>query len=120
MEIKFIKTRLVEGQLYSSEIVRYEIDEEQNIFKVYIVVDGVPELEFCKRYEYTVSIYSEFAQFCRDMHILKGDNIAELDKLINTRIYAAFRKGIKGSMFISQIFMDGDYFEEHKSDYYEI
>ena len=112
MEITFNTQELEAERLYASEIVRYELDCKLRIFKVYAVLDDIPELEFSKGFVYSLNMYSDFITFCEDMYILTPNNTANLERLIGTRVCVELRKDSNGAFFIREIYIDNEYLNE--------
>lgn len=116
MRIHFVKPEVREGKKYRGEISRFTLDATHKIFRVYVILDQEPQLEFMKRFEVEQNTDSAFATFCREMGIYTEDDTAELDELEGTRVIVKLKRGREEKLFIEKIQLDEKYYEEHESD----
>ena len=103
MQIQFIKPELKAGKKYKGEIARYTVDEQHRVFRVYVILDQEPQVEFMKRIELDQNADSAFAMFCCDMDIYMDDDTVELDDMEGLRVKVKLKKGRDGKLYIEQI-----------------
>lgn len=117
MQIKFVKPEVKAGKEYKGEIARYKMDEKNKAFRVFVVLDKEPQIEFMKRIDIDWEVNSAFAAFCYEMGIYsEDDDLAELDELTGTRVIAVLNKGEDGKLYVGKIQLDEEYYQEHYTE----
>lgn len=117
MKIEFVKPEVRVGKEYKGEIVRYKLDERHKAFRVYVILDKEPKIEFMKRIDIDWEVNSAFAVFCCEMGIYsEDDNSAELEELIGTRVIAVLNKGEDEKLYIGDIQLDEAYYQEQDEE----
>lgn len=116
MKIQFVTPKVEEGKRYKGEISRYTLDEKQGVCRVYVVLDREPNLEFMKRFEYNLTIGSDFFQFCDEIWIYdEDDGTAELGCIKGTRVIVKLKKGKSEKFYVQEIKLDEKYYNEKYS-----
>ena len=110
MKLKFIEPNIKEGRRYHGEISRYSINDKKKSVYIFAVIDDEPEMEFMKRFEYNLSIYSQFADFCENMCIFTDDLEVDLNELIGRKVFLRLVE-VDRKMYINEIWLDEDYYD---------
>ena len=114
MNIQFIKPEVKTGKKYRGKILRYTLDEERKVFRLYVVLDREPEIEFMKRFDVDQNVGSAFALFCNDMGIYMEDDTVELDELEGIHVIVKLKKGRNEKLYIQEILLDVKYYQAQK------
>lgn len=117
MQIKFVKPEVKAGKEYKGEITRYKFDEKNRAFRIFVVLDKEPQIEFMKRIDIDWEVNSAFAAFCCEMGIyVEDDDSAELDELVGTRVIAVLNKGEDGKLYVGEVQLDEVYYQEQNTE----
>ena len=119
MKVKFVIPKLKSGKEYKGQIRRYTVDEERKIFRIFVVLDKVPELEYMKKFDYDLNARSELGEFCDNMLVLSEDGLVDFDELEGLPVIVKLKKGTTGKLYINEIWLDEEIFEQGESDFDE-
>ena len=119
MVVQFYNPKLKSNKKYHGEIKRYTLDKERKIFRVYVVLDEVPEIEYMKRFEFDLNVSSELGEFLDNTYVLSEDGLADFDDLEGLRVIVKLKKGTNDKFYVNMICLDDEYYEQKESDYEE-
>lgn len=109
MKVKFLPA-LRENRCYEGVIRKYEVKE--GMLRIYVELSDEPDNLYLCSQRMIMRLGSPFYRFCKDMGVFESG--AELDSLIGLLVWAAFKKGSDGNMYISEMYAQEE--EEEEDD----
>lgn len=116
MQIEFVKPSIQAGRSYRGEISRYTTNRSKTALYVFVVIDEEPELEFMKKFDADMSIFSQLADFCADMDIFLDELIADLEQLKGRRVIVRLKRGRNQKLYVEKIRLDEEYYSEEDEE----
>ena len=116
MQVQFYNPKIKSNKKYHGEIQRYTIDKDRKIFRLYVILDEVPEIEYMKRFDYDFNVNSELGEFCNDMYVMSEDGLVDFDELEGLKVVVKLRKGTNGKLYVNEIWLDEEYYNKQEDD----